>query len=80
VNHEAKNELIVQGVSSTPAWAAVMTWLFGVTLEKWVAVCGLVFLVLQAAYLVWKWRRDHRREAERLRRGDPPPNTDKGAL
>lgn len=77
---EAKHDAAVQGAASLPSVAAIVTWLLGVPVEKWVALAGLLFIGLQAAYMAWKWRRDIRRERERLRRGDPPPTTDKGAL
>ena len=38
------------------------------------------FVVLQAVYLVWKWRRDYLREIERKAMGRPAPRTDLGAL
>jgi hypothetical protein len=81
MNPEVKHDMLTQGPASIPAFAAVMSWLFGVPLEKWVALAGLVFLILQSAFLLWKWRRDHRREIERIRAGEPPPpTTDKAAL
>lgn len=71
----------VQGAASLPSWGAIMIWLTGVPVEKWAAAGGLLFIVLQGAYMAWKWRRDIRREDERLRRGEPPPlTTDKAAL
>lgn len=76
---EAKQN-VIQGASSLPSWAAIITFLLGVPIEKWAALAGLVFILVQMGYLVWKWRRDHRREIERLSRGEPPPTTDKAAL
>lgn len=32
----------------------------GLTLNEWVAVVTIAYIVIQAAYLVWKWRRDFR--------------------
>lgn len=75
-----KHDAAVQAAASLPSWAALVTWLLGVPLEKWVALGGLCFIGLQSAVLLWRWRRDIRREAERLRRGYPPPTTDKAAL
>lgn len=80
MNPEVKHEFAVQGAASVPSWAVIVTWLLGVSIEKWAAVAGIVFILLQCGYLMWKWRRDHKREAERLRRGDAPPITDKGGL
>lgn len=39
----------------------------GMTLEQWVLVATLIYTVLQAAHLVYKFVRDRRREAA----GDP---------
>lgn len=36
---------------------------FGLTLNEWVAVATIVYLVLQIGYLVWKWRREMRRKS-----------------
>lgn len=79
---EAKHDAISQGAASLPSMAAIAAWLLGVPLEKWVALAGLMFILLQAAYMGWKWRRDIRREDERLRRGEPPPpsTSDKATL
>lgn len=30
------------------------------TLNEWVAIATIVYLVIQIAHLVWKWRRDAR--------------------
>ena len=79
MNPEAKHNFI-QGVASLPSWAAILTWLLGVPIEKWAALGGLVFILVQTAYLLWKWRRDHKREAERIARNEAPPTTDKAAL
>ena len=80
MNHEAKHDALVQGAASIPSWAVIMTWLLGVSIEKWAAVAGIVFIGLQCGYLLWKWRRDHNRESERIARNGPPPTTDKGDL
>jgi hypothetical protein len=35
---------------------------FGFTFSDVAAALGCIFLLLQMAYLVWRWRRDIRRE------------------
>ena len=40
-----------------PGTAVALT-LYGVTLQDWLALGGLVLLGLQGAYLLWKWRRE----------------------
>lgn len=78
---ENKDDALTQGAASLPSLGAIGAYLLGVPVEKWAATAGLVFIVLQAVYMLWKWRRDIRREDERLRRGEPPPpTTDKAAL
>ena len=78
---EGKHDALTQGAASLPSLGAIGAYLLGVPVEKWAAAAGLVFIMLQAVYMLWKWRRDIRREDERLRRGDPPPaTTDKAAL
>lgn len=72
---EQKHDAISQSAASLPSFGAIMAWLLGVPIEKWVAVAGLLFILIQAGYMVWKWRRDVRREAERIKRHDPPPVT-----
>ena len=59
-------------LEATPSLAAIFAWLAGVPVEKWVALAGLVFILLQIVGYVWRLRRDVRREAMRVSRGDPP--------
>jgi len=82
VTPEHKHEALMQGAASLPSWGAIGIWLLGVPVEKWAAAAGICFIVVQMAYLGWKWRRDIRREDERLRRGEPPPpsTSDKATL
>ena len=39
--------------------------LFGLPLSDWAVVATIAFVALQAAYLVWKWRRDFKHEQAR---------------
>lgn len=48
--------------SAPPAAVAVTAFMEGVSLNNVVGIATLVYIVLQAGYLVWKWRRDIRRE------------------
>lgn len=47
--------------SAPPVAVAGSAWLFGLTLNDWVAVGTLAYLVLQGAYLAWRWYRETRR-------------------
>jgi hypothetical protein len=54
VKHETTNQL----VQAIPAASAIGATLLGLSLPDWAAIAGIAFIVLQAAYLVWKWIRD----------------------
>ena len=56
--------------------------MMGLPLGDWLVLASIAFVVLQAAYLVWKWRRDARRDLERQedRRRGRPVETDIGSL
>ncbi len=45
--------------------ATGVTTIFGLPLSEWVALATLIFIVLQAAHLVWKWRWAARRASRR---------------
>lgn len=56
-----KQEIAQETAKSAPAvivtgWA----WMSGLTLTDLVAVATLVYIVLQAGYLVWKWIKEAR--------------------
>lgn len=50
---------VATAVSQTVPGAAatVGTKVFGLPLSEWVAAATFVFIVLQVAHLIWKWRR-----------------------
>lgn len=55
-------EIPQEGLKAAPpvavtAWA----WVAGLTLDKWVALATLTYIVLQAGYLIWKWVREIRK-------------------
>lgn len=54
------------------------------TMNSALTSVSLGFMALQCAYLVWKWRRDARRDSERradrLNGRKPEPDTDMGGL
>lgn len=66
--------MTIQGkdiAEATPAAGALVITMFGLPVDDWLKYLGLVFLVLQMAYLLWRWRRDARQDREdRLRRED----------
>lgn len=52
----------------------------GLALSDWLVVASILFVVLQAAYLVWKWRRDYRRDLARRALGKLAEETVRGDL
>jgi ABC-type nickel/cobalt efflux system permease component RcnA len=61
---EHLKDAAVQTAQATPSVLVVLSSWLDVTPERWLSRCGIAFIALQAAYLVWKWRRDIRREKE----------------
>lgn len=63
---------VPQTIQALPSLGAILLWLAGKDVQWWAAVSGLLFIALQVGYLIWKWRRDIRRdrrdEAEHLAR------------
>ena len=49
INVEAKMEV----AKAIPALGGAVV--YGFTLNEWVAISVIIYTVLQAAYLVWKW-------------------------
>lgn len=57
--HSLRQETTIETVKAAPA-------IFGagvsaVTLNEAVAIATLLYILLQAAYLIWKWRREARK-------------------
>ena len=82
---EQKHDLVNAGYHATPgAAAAGGARMMGLPLSDWLVLASIMFVLLQAAYLVWKWRRDARRDQEhaedRAARRHRPAETDLGSL
>lgn len=87
---EQRQDIVGAVMHATPGAAAGGVFkIAGLPLSDWLVVASLAFVVLQAAYLVWKWRRDYRRDQQRradrerlagLARLQPEPETDMGPL
>jgi len=43
---------------SIPAAVVVGAQIFDLTLPDWAAIFGMVFIVVQVVYLIWKWRKE----------------------
>lgn len=80
---EQKHDLATAAYQATPgAAAAGGARMMGLPLSDWLVVASIAFVVLQAGYLVWKWRRDARRDQEHQedRRRGRPVEADLGEL
>ena len=77
---QQKQELASALQQAAPGAAAAVVssgaQLMGLQLNEWLVVSSIAFVVLQAGYLTWKWRRDYRRDAERKAQGRPWPASD----
>lgn len=62
------------------AVASYATHAWGLTPANLVAYISVLFLVLQVAHLIWKWRRQSKIDATRALHGLPPAPTDWGKL
>mgnify|MGYP001606207998 FL=1 len=51
-----KHETSIQTVKSLPAVAGATV--ATLTLNEWVALATFCYILLQSAYLIWKWRRE----------------------
>lgn len=55
-------EAAVQGAAAAPPVAlSTAAMVGGLSLQEWMFAATLVYVVLQAAYLLWKWYREWRR-------------------
>ena len=57
-----RTETAAQALQAPPALTAIWMWFSGKDVNFWVGAAGIGFIALQAAYLLWKWRRDIRRD------------------
>lgn len=57
---------VPQSIQALPSAGAIAVWLSGKGVDWWAAVAGIVFIMLQIGYLLWKWRRDVIIERQRV--------------
>ena len=63
ITPHVKHEIASQVAMAAPAvTAATTTLVLGLTLNEVLAVASIAFIALQAAYLIWKWRREAKRK------------------
>lgn len=53
---------VPQTIQALPSVGAILLWLSGKDVNWWAAALGVVFILLQIVYMLWKWRRDIRRD------------------
>jgi hypothetical protein len=59
-----KQELITQAGHAVPSLTMITTWWMGITLDQLYKGAGVGFIVLQAAYLIWKWWKEAKKRNE----------------
>ena len=65
---EQKQDIATAAVHSTPgAVASAAANYKGVYLSDVLTLCSIGFIVIQVAYVIWKWRRDYLRDQARQR-------------
>jgi hypothetical protein len=60
-----KNEVAQEAAKAVPPTTiAGWAWLHGLTISDSVAIATLIYIGLQAVYLLWKWRREWKRSRD----------------
>lgn len=57
---------IPQSIQALPSVGAILLFFAEKDVNWWAAVLGMLFIVLQILYMLWKWRRDIRRDRQGL--------------
>lgn len=52
---------LIQDLSTAGLKVSPPITVYALTLNEWVAVATILYLILQAGYLIWKWRTERRR-------------------
>ena len=61
-NELAQDSLAATAAKVAPSLTVVGATIFGLTIPDVAALLGGVFILMQMAYLVWKWRREAKRK------------------
>ncbi len=57
-----KAAIAVESIKATPpVTVTAVAWMQGMTLPDVVALATLIYIALQAGYLIWKWWREARK-------------------
>ena len=57
-----KQEAMTQAVQAAPAASIIGATLVSITINEWLAGISICFILLQAAYLVWKWVKEYKKD------------------
>ncbi len=57
---------VIEAARATPSVAAIIATIGGLTVEKWLAVAGIGFIIVQAVVMVWRHVIFLRRERDRV--------------
>lgn len=69
-------EIVTEAAKAAPPVAVTATAVAGgLNLNNVVAIATVLYIVLQAGYLIWKWRRDIRVERRKRQEVEPCENT-----
>lgn len=63
VVRDLNTEVVTEAAKSAPPVAvSLASFVGGLSLNNIIGVATLFYIILQAAHLIWKWRRDIKRE------------------
>jgi hypothetical protein len=62
-----RHDTVNHAAQATPSVIALAVAWLDVPIETWMTRAGLTFLVLQIAYLLWKWTHEYRDRRRRNR-------------
>jgi hypothetical protein len=58
-----KKEIAEEAVkASPPLVVTVGSWLAGLTINEFVGLTTIFYILLQAGYLIWKWTKEYRQK------------------
>lgn len=58
--NQMSRDVLTAGAKAAPALAVTVATIGGLTLQDWVFIATIGYIVLQAAHLAWKWFREWR--------------------
>ena len=56
-----KTEVMSEGAKSTlPVTVSALAWFDAVPLNNWLILVSILYVLMQASYLVWKWYKEYK--------------------